>query len=160
MNFSTQSLFLFPYGDEVGGGIQNTSYDLEFDSRVYGVNISINYYINPYMASGFGIGYEKLTQPEIVYYPIFLNLRSTLMDTKNTVTTGLNFGTHLGDIDQSGFLFRWTIGYRTKLFEKILGYFGMIYSCQNMYKSLVDSGRIDNYYNVESIGLSISIEIQ
>ena len=159
-SINTQSIFLFPYGDNIGGGIHKTLYDLEYDSRVYGVNTSVNYYFSPYLATGLGIGYEKLTQPEIVYYPIFLNLRSTLMDTKNTVTTGFNFGTHLGDVDQSGFLFRWTVGYRTKLFKKVLGYFEMIYSYQNIYNSYEDSGRIDNYYNVESIGLSISIEIQ
>jgi hypothetical protein len=160
LSISTQSLFLFPYSDGVGGGIQDTPYDLEFDSRVYGVNTSINYYINPYMAGGFGIGYEKLTQPEIVYYPLFLNLRSTLMDTKSTITTGANFGVHLGDVDQAGFMFRWVIGYRSKLFKNILSYFEMIYSYQNIYKSFNNSGRVDNYYNVESIGLSISVEFQ
>ncbi len=160
LSVNTQSLFLFPYGDNIGGGIHKTLYDLEYDSRVYGVNTSVNYYFSPYLAAGLGIGYEKLTQPEISYYPIFFNLRSTLLDTKNTITTKGDLGLHMGSVDKPGFLIRWSLGYRTQLFMSLLGYFELIYSYQKIYKEFESSGRLNNNYGIESIGLSISIEIQ
>lgn len=159
-SLNVQSLMIFPYGNDVGGGSQDTAYDLELDSRILGFNTTLNYYLNPYLAAGLGIGYEKLNQPELVYYPLFINLRGSLLTTKNTPTTAVNFGVHLGDVDQSGFMFRWSLGYRTHILNDFLAYFEMHYSYQNLYKSFPDSGRIDNYYNVESIGVAISFEIQ
>jgi len=81
------------------------------------------------------------------------------IDTKNSIYTKANFGIHLGDLDKSGFVFRGGLGYRLKVYKNILSNFELSYSYQNIYKSFENSQRPENYYNIESLGISIGIEI-
>ena len=159
LSFKTQTLVLFPYDDGTNGDIYETDFELEDNSFVYGFNAELNYYIDSNFGVGLGLGFEKLNQPNIIYYPLYLNIIGVLNDTKNAVYTKINFGIHLGDLDKSGFIFRGGLGYRLKVYKNILSNFELTYSYQNIYKSFKNSQRPENYYNIESIGITIGIEI-
>lgn len=159
LSFKVQSIVLLPYNDGSNGNLYNTNYELENNSFIYGFNGELNYYLNPNFGLGIGLGYENLNQPNITYYPLYLNIISALDDSKNTVYAKVNFGIQLGNLDKSGFLFRGGLGYRLKVYKNILSNFEFSYSYQNIYKSFKNSQRPENYYNVESIGLTIGIEI-
>jgi len=159
LSFKAQSIVLLPYNDGTNGNLYDTNYELENNSFIYGFNGELNYYLNPNFGLGIGLGYENLNQPNINYYPLYLNIISALDDIENTVYAKVNFGIHLGNLDKSGFLFRGGLGYRLKVYKNILSNFEFSYSYQKIYKSFKNSQRPENYYNVESIGLTIGIEI-
>jgi len=159
LSLKAQTFILSPYNEEVGNSLYDTDFELEYKTIVYGANIEINYYLNPHFGLGIGIGYEMINQPHFEYYPLYLSLMGALNETKNSIYTKANIGVHLGDLDQSGFVFRGGLGYRLKVFENILSNFEFTYSYQNIYKSFENSERPENYYNLESVGLTIGIEI-
>ncbi|MFK5878209.1 MAG: hypothetical protein QM478_01800 [Flavobacteriaceae bacterium] len=111
------------------------------------------------MLWGVGLGYEKLTQPAINYFPTYLNIMGFLTEKKNSVYGKLNFGTHLGDFDRSGFLFRGGLGLRFRMTKNILPIVEFTYSFQNIHKSFENSNRTENNYTLESVGLSLGFEI-
>jgi len=158
LSFKAQTLVLFPYDDGTNGDIYDTNYELENNTFIFGINTEINYYLNSNFGAGFGFGYEKINQPNFSYFPIYLNLIGVLNDTKDAIYVKVNFGSHLGDLDKSGFLFRGGLGYRLKVYKSILSNFEFSYSYQNIYKTFENSQRPENYYNIESIGLTIGIE--
>ncbi len=155
LSFKLQTLGLFIiYEDKV----YDTDYELEYNTFIIGANSEVNYYLNQNFGAGIGFGYEKVNQPKFYYYPIYLNLILVLHDSKEAFYTKANFGTHLGNLDQSGFLFKWGVGYRIKVYKNILANFEVSYSFQNIYKSFHNSGRPENYYNIECVGLTVGIE--
>lgn len=158
LSLKAQTLVLLPYDDGTNGDIYDTNYELEDSTFVFGLNAELNYYFNQNIGLGVGFGYEKINQPNFFYYPVYINLVGVLNDTKDALYTKANFGTHLGDLDKSGFVFRGGLGYRLKVFKNILSNFEFSYSYQNVYKTFINSERPENYYNIESIGLTIGIE--
>ena len=158
LSLKAQTLVLLPYDDGTNGDVYDTSYELEDNTFVFGLNAELNYYFNQNLGLGVGFGYEKINQPNFFYYPVYINLIGVLNDTKDALYAKANFGTHLGDLDKSGFMFRGGLGYRLKVFKNILSNFEFTYSYQNIYKTFTNSERPENYYNIESIGLTIGIE--
>jgi len=159
LSFKAQSIVLLAYDDGTNGSIYNTIYELEDNSFIYGFSGELNYYLSSNFGLGLGFGIENLNQPNITYYPLYINIIGVLDDTKNSIYTKANFGIHLGDLDKSGFVFRGGLGYRLKVYKNILSNFELSYSYQNIYKSFENSQRPENYYNIESLGISIGIEI-
>ena len=157
LSFKAQTLFLI-LSDDGTNGYFNTDYELEDNTTIFGLNTELNYYFNQHMGVGIGFGYEKVNQPKFIYYPIYVNLLGILNNTKDALYVKANFGTHLGNLDKSGFLFRAGWGYRLKVHKNILSNFEFSYSFQNLYKTFRNSKRLENYYNIESIGLTIGIE--
>jgi hypothetical protein len=158
LSLKAQTLVLLPYDDGTNGDVYDTDYELEDNTFVFGLNAELNYYFNQNLGLGVGFGYEKINQPDFFYYPVYINLIGVLNDTKDALYVKANFGTHLGDLDKSGFIFRGGLGYRLKVFKNILSNFEFTYSYQNIYKTFTNSERPENYYNIESIGLTIGIE--
>lgn len=158
LSLKAQTLVLLPYDDGTNGDVYDTDYELEDNTFVFGLNAELNYYFSQNLGVGIGFGYEKINQPNFFYYPVFINLIGVLNDTKDALYVKANFGTHLGDLDKSGFIFRGGLGYRLKVFKNILSNFEFTYSYQNIYKTFTNSERPENYYNIESIGLTIGIE--
>jgi len=159
LSFKTQTLVLFPYDDGTNGGVYNTDFEIENNTFIFGLNSEVNYYFSQNFGVGIGFGFEKINQPNFIYYPIYLNIISALNDTKNAIYAKVNFGTHLGNLDKSGFVFRGGLGYRLKVYKNILSNFELTYSYQNIYKSFKNSQRPENYYNIESVGITVGIEI-
>lgn len=153
-----QTLVLIPYDDGTNSNLYNTNYELEDNTFLFGLNTELNYYFNQYMGIGFGFGFEKINQPDFYYYPVYLNLIGVSNNTMDTLYAKLNFGTHIGDLDKQGFIFRGGLGYRLRVYKDILSNFEFTYSYQNIYKTFKNSERPENYYNIESIGLTIGIE--
>ena len=58
-----------------------------------------------------------------------------------------------------GFMFRGGLGLQFKLTKTILPIVEMTYSYQNIYKTFKDSNRNDNFYTLESIGVSLGFNI-
>lgn len=159
INFKIQAFYLFPFSKEVGVVTYENDYELTEDSNQYGFDTEINYMISPYFGVGLGTGIETLQQPKCSYFPLYLNLFCPLSKTENSLTTNVNFGIHLGNVDKLGFILRSGIGYRTGVGKKLLANFEITYSFQNLYKSFENSGRISNYYNLESLGFKVGIEV-
>jgi len=157
LSYSIQTFVLFDYDDGVGRGY-DTDYELEYDTKIFGLNGEVTYYFDPTLGVGLGLGYERITQPLIEYYPLYLNLIGPLGKTKDAYYMKFNFGIHLGNLDKPGFIFRTGFGYRFKVYKDILSNMSFSYSFQNLFKSFDQSGRPENYYNIESIGLTIGIE--
>tara|TARA_B110000091_G_C13740371_1_gene443061 strand:+ start:81 stop:662 length:582 start_codon:yes stop_codon:yes gene_type:complete len=158
LSFKAQTLVLLPYDDGTNGDVYDTDYELEDNTFVFGLNAELNYYFNQNLGVGIGFGYEKINQPNFFYYPVYFNLIGVLNDNKDALYAKANFGTHLGDLDKSGFVFRGGLGYGLKVFKTILSNFEFTYSYQNIYKTFTNSERPENYYNIESIGITIGIE--
>jgi len=158
LSFKAQTLVLFPYDEGTDRNLYETAYELEENTFIFGLNAELNYFFNQSIGAGIGFGYEQINQPNFSYYPIYLNFIGVLSDTKEALYVKTNFGTHIGHLDKSGFLFRAGLGYRIKVYKNILSNFEFSYSYQNMYKTFLNSERIENYYNIESIGLTIGIE--
>lgn len=157
ISFETQYLYLVPYNDEILN--PKTSYDLTKDSRISGFNVSVNYYLLHWLSLNIGSGYEKINNPNINYIPILTGFK--LADGRKTESfiTSVAFGKHIGKFDNSGFIFRWSLGYRFKIFKSIMGTTELYYTYQNLYKTFSNSNRTDNIYNVEAAGLKFGIEI-
>ena len=158
LSFKTQTLVLIPYDNGTNNGVYDTEYELEYNTFIFGLNAELNYYFNQNLGVGIGFGYEKINQPNFFYYPIYSNFFIALNDTKDAMYLKFNFGTHIGNLEKSGFLFRGGFGYRLKVFKNIISNFEFSYSYQNIYKTFINSGRPENYYNIESIGLTLGIE--
>lgn len=158
LSLKAQTLVLLPYDDGTNRDVYDTDYELEDNTFVFGLNVELNYYLNQNLGLGLGFGYEKINQPNFFYNPVYFNLIGVLNDTKDALYAKANFGTHLGNLDKSGFVFRAGLGYRLKVFKNILSNFEFTYSYQNIYKTFKNSERPENYYNIESIGLTIGIE--
>lgn len=159
VSLKAQTFILFPYNEEIGNSIHDTNFELEYNTIVYGASLEMNYYFNPHFGLGTGISLERINQPYFEYFPLYVSIFSALNESKNSIYTKANIGFHMGDVDKSGFVFRGGLGYRLKVFRNILSNFELTYSYQNIYKSFENSGRPENYYNLESIGLTIGIEL-
>jgi len=156
-SISTQGLFLSPHLQD--GNIKTPGYEIESNSYIQGFNVELNYNFNQYFLLGFGTGIEKLTQPAMKYYPVYLKAMGNFFDRYNSCYIKFNFGTHLGEIDKTGFVFRSGIGYKVPIIKKVTSYFEFTYFYQNISKTYTNSGRIDNYYNLEGVGITIGIEL-
>lgn len=157
LSLKVQSSFLYPFDDGDRSRL-DSELELEGHSFIIGLNAELNYYFNQHFAAGLGVGYEKLNQPNLYYHPVYFNLSLFANETKESLYAKVNFGTHMGDLSQSGFLFRSGLGYRLKIYKNILSNFEFTYSFQNIYTSYTSFERPSNYYNIESLGISIGIE--
>lgn len=147
--------------------LNHTAYEMEseFDSayqigwytNITGVNIELNYYLSPLFGIGIGTGYERISKPGFHYYPLYLNIIAPLSDRKNTFYVKSNLGGQLG-IDGFGSLLRAAIGYRFKVYKNILSNLEITYVFQDMYKDLVHAEQIENYLNIQGVGISLGIE--
>lgn len=159
LSFKTQSLVLIRYNNTESKDIYQKDFELGENTFLYGINGEFNYYFNPHFAAGIGVGLEKISKPSIVYTPLYVNIIGVFNKTQKSLYSKLNFGVHLGNIDNTGFLFRFGLGAKVPFFKKIPLNIEFTYSFQNLNKTFVNSNRPDNFYNLESIGLSIGIEI-
>ena len=160
LRFKTQTLMLFYYNKENNVTNQyQKEFALEDNTKIYGVNTEVNYFFNTNFAIGLGLGYEKLTQPKIIYNPLYINFLGVFYEDNNSMYTKFNFGGHIGKVDKQGFLFRWGLGYRVHIYKNLSSNFEMTYSYQNLYKTFEKSEREFNIYNVRSVGLSIGLTI-
>tara|TARA_B110000967_G_C18565587_1_gene402309 strand:- start:65 stop:670 length:606 start_codon:yes stop_codon:yes gene_type:complete len=151
-----QSMVLFSYDDDGYRVHYLTDYELEDYTSIFGLNVELSHLFDNDIGIGLGYGCEEINQPNFLYHPIYLI--AVINDEINSLYARVNFGTHLGDLDQSGFLFRGGLGFRFKIYKKIHTNFDITYSYQNMYKTFANSERPENYYFIESIGLTIGIE--
>jgi hypothetical protein len=160
LSFKAQSLILSYYEkNDTNISPYQTDFELSNSTFLYGINTELNYYFSPYFATGLGFGVEQISQPNIVYMPLYINAIGLFNSGKKSLYSKLNFGIHLGDIDNLGFLFRFGLGGRFVVFKKIASNIEVTYSFQNIDKTFNNSNRPENYYNIESIGITIGIEI-
>lgn len=155
----TNAFITFPYenNEKVNELSDN---EITEKTNIHGCNVILSYNLSPYFGLGLGTGYEVVTQPNIQYYPLFLNLSGNSSDASESYTANANFGIHKGDLDKNGFIFRSSLGYKISISDVLKANFEILYSFQNIYKSFPNSVRIDNYYNIESIGISVGFEIK
>ena len=157
ISVEAQYLFLVPYNDDIYK--PKTNFDLNETSRVSGFTIYANYYFYDWLSLNIGSGYEKINQPNINYVPVLLGLKIASGKNLESFITSIGFGKHIGKFDNSGFLFRWSIGYRFNIYKSILGTTEMYYSYQNLFKTYPNSNRGFNTYNIEAVGLRFGIEL-
>ena len=160
MSLKAQSLILFRYDKNLFKDTYQTDFELKENSFLFGASGELNYYFNSYLATGLGFGYEKNSEPSIAYMPLYINFLGYFSEKEKSLYSKLNFGIHLGDVDRNGFLFRFGLGVRLKLFKKVKSNIEFAYSFQNLNKTFENSNKPDNYYNLESIGLTLGIEIK
>jgi len=160
LSLKAQSLILFRYDKNLFKDTYQTDFELKENSFLYGINGELNYSFNSYFVTGLGFGYEKISEPSIAYIPLYINILGYLTKKEKSLYSKLNFGIHLGDIDRKGFLFRFGVGARLMFLKKIKSNIEFTYSFQNLNKTFKNSNRPDNFYNLESIGLTLGIEIK
>ncbi|MGJ8745995.1 hypothetical protein [Polaribacter sp.] len=160
LSIKAQSLILIRYDKNLFKDTYQTNFELKENSFLYGANGELNYFFNSHLATGFGFGYEKISQPNIIYIPAYINVLGYFSKKEKSLYSKLNLGVHLGNIDEKGFLFRFGLGVRLMLLKKVKSNIEFTYSFQNLNKTFENSNRPDNFYNLESIGLTLGIEIK
>ncbi len=153
-----QALTLLPYDNRYAADY-GEEFNLKLGTVVTGVNGELNYYFIPYFGVGIGGGYEIVSHPRIKYFPMYANFIGVASENKSTLFAKLSFGSHLGDLAERGFVFRAGLGVRVKVKENILSYFELTYSFQNLYKTFELSAEPVNYYNIESLGVTVGMGI-
>lgn len=155
--FGGETLALIPYDGSINS-IYETDYEVDADSFIWGVSLFTHYHFSHNIYASLALGYETLNQPNINYYPFTIGGGLLTSSGNNGFLLEANFGTHLGDLESSGFIFRGKIGYSVGfLYNKSLN-FGLLYSYQNLNKTFENSMRPENYYNMESLGIFINIK--
>lgn len=132
--------------------IADNNYEFNKDTKLVGANLLVRYYVYEGISIGLGTGIEEITQPKIKYVPAFVNLTLSSGRVGNGFHTEVDFGSHFGDLDKNGFMFRAGLGYRFRIHKQFFGYTSLMYTYQNLYKTFEVSNR-DNIYNFESAGL-------
>ena len=154
--------FLSWYDDamktEGGLDIVDNKFDFNKDTKLIGANLLVHYYVYEGISIGFGTGIEEITQPKIKYVPAFVNLTLSSGRVGNGFHTEVDFGSHFGDLDKNGFMFRAGLGYRFRIHKQLFGYTSLIFTYQNLYKTFEESKK-DNIYNFESAGLLIGFDL-
>ncbi len=156
LSFEVQYLYIVPYNEEILN--PNSEFDFTKDTSTSGLGLSVNYYFLKWLSANVGSGYEKINIPNINYFPILIGFKMAEGRNKESFITSATFGKHIGSFDKSGFIFRWSIGYRFKIYKSLLGTTEMYYSFQNIYKTYTLS-KINNAKNIESVGIRFGIEI-
>jgi len=125
------------------------------DYKINGVDAAIIYYVGKSLGFHIGSGYEYIDTIDIHYAPLYVGLNLQFRRI-NSIYTRVSFGTHLGEFDKSGFLFRWGLGYQYNVFRKVQAYLGFLYCYQNVYKTVESLDK--KYFNIEGVGFSIGLK--
>ena len=134
-------------------------FDFSDETQMSGLNFGINYYIFSGVSVGLGSGLEYFRNPDFRYFPIFMRIALNGGNKKNSIHTACVLGGHITNRSEMGILARFYLGYRFRVFKDLFADFSMVYTFQNLYQSFPNSGRLDDYYNFESIGLSVGIDL-
>ena len=156
LSFKVQSFNLFYSYD--GKPTYNTDFELNETSRIVGFQGEVNYFVSKYFAFGLGIGGEKLTQPEVKYYPAYTNFLAVFYNKKNSMYFKFNLGTHLGNLDKKGNFYRTGIGYRIRAYKNSIINIEGTYSNHFFYKKFQSSGRPVDAYSFDMLGITLGIE--
>jgi hypothetical protein len=129
-------------------------------SKLFGINLEVNYRFDEYWIVGLGTGYETINKPSIDYVPVYLSLRSSIGDSKiNAPIFRLNIGTHFGDLSKNGILFRTAMGYRMPLMKEFCVDVEGIVSYQALRKEFDSQPEVVQYYNMLGFGIGVGFEL-
>ena len=156
ISIKTNFLTLIPMYDPTDGYF-GTEYEIEDSTFLLGTGMEVNYYFNDLFAAGIGVGLEKLTQPKFIYFPLYFN---TLFLLGDEFFMEAKFGVHSGNVSNSGFIFRGGLGYTVNISNNFNFNLILSYSFQNIYKDFKNSNRPNNYYNIESVGFTLSFDLK
>ena len=145
LGFYTEYINLSDTSDSVQG----------IDYKIKGIDGSIIYYVGNSIGFHIGSGYEYIDAIDTHYTPLYVGLNLQFRRI-NSLYTRISFGTHFGEFDKSGFLFRWGLGYQYNIFKKVQAYLGFLYCYQNVYKTVESLDK--SYFNVEGVGFSIGLK--
>lgn len=134
-------------------------FDFSDETQMVGMNVGINYNVYNGISVGLGSGIEFFYNPYFRYVPIFMRIALNGGSNKNSIHTEGMLGGHFTNNKKMGILTRFCFGYRFKVFGGIFADISMLYTFQNLYYSFENSTRTSDYYNFESVGLSIGIDI-
>lgn len=155
-SIGAKAMILFPIPNMVDM-YWNEEFQPGDDTLIYGIQSEINYFVSREFALGVGFGKEIVTQPDISYIPIYLN--ALLILDEHFFIDG-KLGVHRGSVPNSGILSRIGLGIPIQITKNLLANFTIAYSFQNIYKDFPNSNLDDNYYNFETIGVSVGIDIR
>jgi len=145
------------------GEVDNMPEDLIMhirNSQLFGVNLEAHYRFDEYWIVGLGTGYEYVNQPAILYFPVYLSLRSSIGGDKLEATIfRLDFGTHFGDLAKNGVLLRAGIGYRIPVFKKLCLNIDAVVSYQGLRKEFDLQPGVIQYYNMFGFGIGVGFEL-
>lgn len=158
-NYRLRSFLFFSYADDSMLEPRNPFDFVDGESILYGMNISVNYKIIDGISVGLGSGIEKFEIPSFNFVPFFSSIVLNGGSKKNSFHLESNIGGHFIKNEKTGILFRIIAGYRFNIHKKFFSDLSLVYTFQNLYKTFENSGRDDNYYNFESIGISAALEI-
>lgn len=129
-------------------------------SKLFGVNLEVNYRFDEYWIVGLGTGYETINKPSIDYVPLYLSLRSSIGGTKLTAPIfRLSIGTHFGDLAKNGVLLRTAMGYRVPIIEKFCLNIEGVLSYQALRKEFDSHPGEVQYYNMVGVGINLGFEL-
>ncbi len=134
-------------------------FDFNNDTRLIGMNLSVNYNIINGISIGVGSGFETFTQPKFTYVPLYTRLALNGGTVKDSFHVELIIGGHFTNDSRRGGLHRFLLGYRFRVHKTLFADVSMLYTYQNLYQTFDGSQRLDNYYNFDSIGLSIGLDL-
>lgn len=130
------------------------------DSRLFGFNFEASYRFDEYWIIGLGTGYEKINQPDIVYIPFYLSLRSSIDGEKiEAPIFRLDLGTHFGNLSKNGALLRAGIGYRIPIYKELCLNLEGIATYQGIRKEFDTHPEIIQYYNMFGFGIGAGLEL-
>lgn len=137
----------------------DNQFDFDDATKLTGVNFSVNYNIINGISVGVGSGIETFTQPRFTYVPLYTRIALNGGILKNSFHVELIIGGQFTNDSRRGGLHRFLLGYRFRVHKTLFADISMIYTYQNLYQTFDNSQRLDNYYNFDSLGLSIGIDL-
>lgn len=159
ITFNARGIAFITYNPDIGTRPGSNAFDFNDKTRLVGVNVGVNYNFLNGLSLGICTGKEFFNQPDFGYYPIYIRAAMNGGTRKNSIHTEISFGGHLTNESRTGVLARFYLGYRFRVIKSFFADLSMVYTFQNLYQSFENSFRTGNYYNFESIGLSLGIDI-
>lgn len=144
-SFYTEYMNLYSYSELLN----------QTDYKTTGIDAAVLYYVGKSIGFHIGSGYEYIDAIDTHYSPLYVGLNLQFRKI-NSVYTRVSFGTHLGEFDKGGFMFRWGLGFQFKIFKSTQAYIGFLYSFQNIYKTVESLDK--DYFNIKSAGFSIGFK--
>ncbi|MGS0525812.1 hypothetical protein ACU8V7_12075 [Zobellia nedashkovskayae] len=150
--------FISNYGEKSESEIDNP-YDFTDNTKLTGLNLSVNYNIINGFSVGVGSGIEKFTQPNFNYVPLYTRIALNGGVERSSFHTELQIGGHFTNSSKRGGFHRFLLGYRFRVYKTVFSDVSIIYTYQNLEQSFDNSQRLYDTYNFENVGLSVGIDI-
>lgn len=141
-------------------GIGNSTQDLPTDNaKAFSLQTINGYFFNPYFSAGIGVGLDGYSDPNINTFPVFVEVRAYLKDSRNTPFAFIDYGglIKIGDNFKKGNMFNIGAGYKVFITDRLALMPEISYSAKNI--SLTDEKvkTSDDTVNISGIQFGIGV---